>query len=50
MSEYLEVNGENVKRQVCERYSRIVGYFSPLSQWNDGKKQEFKDRKTFKVE
>ena len=30
-----------------EVYSRIVGYLRPVSTWNDGKKQEFSDRKTF---
>jgi hypothetical protein len=25
-------------------YSRVVGYLRPLSTWNDGKQQEFKDR------
>ena len=33
----------------CEIYSRIVGYFRPVSQWNKGKKEEFKDRKVFKI-
>ena len=33
----------------CEIYSRIVGYLRPLSQWNKGKKEEFKVRKSFKV-
>lgn len=28
----------------CEVYSRIVGYFRPVNNWNLGKKQEFKDR------
>ena len=28
----------------CEVYSRIVGYFRPVSNWNIGKKEEFKDR------
>ena len=28
----------------CEVYSRIVGYFRPVGQWNIGKKEEFKDR------
>ena len=32
-----------------EVYSRIVGYLRPLEQWNDGKKQEFNDRRTFKL-
>ena len=32
----------------CEVYSRVVGYIRPITQWNKGKRQEFKDRKTFK--
>lgn len=35
------------KKQKCEVYSRIVGYLSPLSEWNKGKKEEFKARKTY---
>jgi anaerobic ribonucleoside-triphosphate reductase len=33
----------------CEVYSRIVGYLRPLKQWNKGKQEEFRMRKTFKV-
>ena len=33
----------------CEVYSRVVGYYRPVSGWNDGKKQEFKDRKPVKM-
>jgi len=33
----------------CEVYSRVVGYYRPIDQWNIGKKQEFKDRKVFDV-
>ncbi len=33
--------------KTCEIYSRIVGYLRPVSQWNDGKKAEFKLRKNF---
>lgn len=36
-------------RTKCEVYSRVVGYIRPVSQWNDGKREEFKDRKTFAV-
>jgi anaerobic ribonucleoside-triphosphate reductase len=36
-------------KQPCEVYSRIVGYLRPVSQWNEGKKQEFKERKEFEV-
>lgn len=33
----------------CEVYSRIVGYYRPVSQWNKGKVQEFKNRKYFDI-
>jgi len=35
--------------QPCEVYSRIVGYLRPVQQWNLGKKQEFKERKEYKL-
>jgi ribonucleoside-triphosphate reductase len=35
--------------QPCEVYSRVVGYIRPVSQWNEGKQQEFKDRKEFSL-
>jgi ribonucleoside-triphosphate reductase len=31
----------------CEVYSRVVGYFRPVDQWNDGKQAEFDVRETF---
>ncbi len=34
----------------CEVYSRIVGYYRPVQNWNDGKKEEFKFRQTFNEE
>ncbi|MBQ1955719.1 MAG: ribonucleoside triphosphate reductase, partial [Clostridia bacterium] len=30
-----------------EVYSRITGYYRPVQNWNDGKSQEFKDRKVY---
>ena len=30
-----------------EIYSRITGYYRPVQNWNKGKSQEFKDRKTY---
>lgn len=33
----------------CEVYSRIVGYLRPVSQWNSGKRQEYKDRVLFRI-
>jgi len=41
---------KNVCSGKTEVYSRVVGFFRPVSQWNDGKQQEFKERKTFNVE
>jgi ribonucleoside-triphosphate reductase len=35
------------KRTRCEIYSRVVGFLTPISHWNKGKKEEWKDRKTF---
>jgi ribonucleoside-triphosphate reductase len=32
-----------------ECYSRVVGYFRPVNQWNKGKQAEFADRKTYNV-
>jgi ribonucleoside-triphosphate reductase len=34
----------------CEVYSRVVGYFRPVRQWNLGKQEEFKQRVPFKME
>ena len=44
--EYLEINKD--KRTLTEVWTRISGYFRPCSNFNIGKKQEFKDRKWFK--
>lgn len=38
------------KNQTCSVYSRIVGYLRPVDQWNDGKHQEFRERKLFNEE
>jgi len=35
------------KRTMCEVYSRVVGYISPVALWNRGKKSEWSDRRTF---
>ena len=32
-----------------EVYSRITGYYRPVQNWNNGKSQEFKDRKLYDV-
>lgn len=33
-----------------EVYSRVVGYFRPINQWNKGKQEEFRERKVYRVE
>ena len=33
-----------------ESYSRITGYYRPVQNWNDGKSQEFQDRKLYEPE
>ena len=40
---------ETEMRVPCLVYSRIVGYLTPVGNWNAGKQQEFEDRVTFKV-
>ena len=32
-----------------EVYSRITGYYRPVQNWNDGKSEEFKERKTYDI-
>jgi len=47
------ISGEHERCPECNReteiYSRVVGYLRPVSQWNNGKRAEFKMRKIFKV-
>ena len=48
------ISGEEYKCPICgkttEVYSRITGYYRPVQAWNDGKSQEFKDRRTYNIE
>jgi ribonucleoside-triphosphate reductase len=50
-SEHGYISGEVWKCPVCgkptEVYSRITGYYRPVKNWNEGKLQEFKDRKEY---
>jgi len=39
----------NKDRTACEVFSRIVGYLRPVSQWNDGKAEEFRMRTEYKI-
>lgn len=48
------LNGEQFTCPICgndcEVYSRITGYYRPVRNWNDGKAQEYKDRKLYDIE
>ena len=33
--------------KTCEVYSRVVGYYRPVDQWNKGKQEEFKQRRPY---
>ena len=47
------LTGEQYTCPICgkktEVYSRITGYYRPVQNWNDGKAQEFKDRKVYDI-
>ncbi|NLK74335.1 MAG: ribonucleoside triphosphate reductase [Clostridiales bacterium] len=36
--------------QAAEVYSRITGYYRPVQNWNDGKAQEYKNRKIYDLD
>ena len=38
------------KKIPVETYSRVVGFFRPVHEWNKGKKEEFNDRRPTKIE
>lgn len=47
------IPGEHFKCPVCgetaEVYSRITGYYRPVQNWNDGKRQEYDERKEYDI-
>lgn len=43
----LEYQLEHLVVQECEVYSRVVGYYRPIKQWNAGKIQEWSERLTY---
>ena len=47
------IAGEQFTCPTCgkktEVYSRITGYYRPVQNWNDGKSQEYKDRRVYNV-
>ena len=53
-TEHGYINGEVYTCPKCgkttEVYSRITGYYRPVQAWNDGKSQEFKERRTYNID
>ncbi|MBQ7703649.1 MAG: ribonucleoside triphosphate reductase [Firmicutes bacterium] len=47
------ISGEAFSCPICgkktEVYSRITGYYRPVQNWNDGKAQEYKDRRLYNI-
>ena len=47
------ISGEKYTCPICgketEVYSRITGYYRPVKNWNDGKAQEYRERKTYDI-
>ena len=48
------ISGEVYECPICGRatevYSRITGYYRPVQNWNDGKREEFRERKTYDID
>ena len=47
------ITGEVWECPICHKktevYSRITGYYRPVNNWNTGKSEEFKERKTYNI-
>ena len=50
-SAVIDQNAETIlapeERQLCEIWTRVMGYFRPVSSFNRGKQGEFHERKSF---
>lgn len=44
----LKEQAKDVHGTKCEVFSRVVGYYRPVQNWNKGKQEEFALRKNFK--
>lgn len=43
-----EIKLADAERQPCEVWTRVMGYFRPVSEFNIGKKSEYAERVCFK--
>jgi hypothetical protein len=46
----VEIELKDEERQECEIWTRVMGYHRPVSEFNRGKKSEFRARKCFTEE
>ena len=48
------LSGERRRCPICGRetevYSRVVGYYRPVQNWHEGKKEEFRQRRTYNID
>lgn len=42
-----DIELSNTERQPCEVWTRVMGYYRPVSQYNTGKKGEYHERVEF---
>ncbi len=47
MAQFFDIDGTPVDRTKCEIYTRVMGYYRPVTQFNHGKKSEFYTRTCF---
>ena len=45
-----EIRLNDAERQQCEIWTRVMGYFRPVSEFNIGKKSEYSERQSFSEE
>lgn len=50
MGTFIDATGNEVSRTKCEIYTRVMGYYRPVTQFNNGKKSEFYTRDYFHSE
>lgn len=47
MCEENKISLNDDERQECENWTRVMGYFRPISEFNIGKKSEYAERQSF---
>lgn len=47
---YVEKQNKTEVKVPAEVYSRVVGYFRPVVQWNKGKREEYEERQIINIE